>query len=98
MDQQEAAQRKIEAAEAESEESLQQGRQMGGVTPSSAPNTSYETGAGDETTGFDSPATGSISLSNPEVDGPLHSDPYYPPGGADRKPGLHDERTDDAES
>ncbi len=65
----------------------------GGLTPSTAPNASWETGAGAEETGFDSPATGSQWLSNPEVEGSAHSEPYYPPGGgADNEPSLHDER------
>jgi hypothetical protein len=55
--------------------------EFGGKTPSTAPNTSWETGAGEGATGFDVPATGSIALSNPEVDGPAHAEPYYPPGG-----------------
>ncbi|HEX6289727.1 MAG TPA: hypothetical protein VFZ66_11080 [Herpetosiphonaceae bacterium] len=67
--------------------------EQSGKTPSTAPNASWDTGAGDGTTGFDSPATGSEWLSNPEVDGDTHSEPYYPPGGgADNDPDLHDER------
>ena len=64
-----------------------------GLTPSTAPNASWETGAGEADTGFDSPATGSQWLSNPEVEGETHSEPYYPPGGgSDNEPSLHDER------
>lgn len=42
---------------------------MGGTgTPSDAPNASFETGTGDEATGFDSPPVASSTLSNPEYD------------------------------
>lgn len=65
----------------------------GGKTPSTAQNASFETGAGEGTTGFDSPDDESRWLSNPEVKGQTHSDPYYPPGGgSDNEPALHDER------
>jgi hypothetical protein len=37
------------------------------LTPSSAPNNSFDTGTGTENTGFDSPPVGSLSLSNTEV-------------------------------
>ena len=68
----------------------------GGKTPSTAQNASFETGAGEGTTGFDSPDDESRWLSNPEVKGQVHSDPYYPPGGgADNEPALHDERDHD---
>ena len=50
-----------------------------GLTPSSAPNTSFDTGAGDGTAGFDSPLDESRWLSNPDVGGP--ATPYYPPDG-----------------
>lgn len=53
-----------------------------GLTPSTASNASFETGAGDATTGFDSPAETSSYLSN--ADGVAQSEqgePYYPPGG-----------------
>lgn len=53
--------------------------EQGGQTPSTATNTSFDTGAGAGATGFDEPATGSVSLSNPEVGGP--ATPIYPPDG-----------------
>lgn len=37
-----------------------------GPTPTEAPNASFETGAGAESTGFDSPGVGSQTLSNEE--------------------------------
>src|SRR3954451_12884008 len=43
------------------------------LTPSTADNNSFETGAGEGSAGFDSPATGSLNLDNPEVD--LGDDP-----------------------
>jgi hypothetical protein len=42
------------------------GEQRPGTTPSDAPNNSFETGAGAENTGLDSPAIGSHTLSNEE--------------------------------
>jgi hypothetical protein len=36
------------------------------MTPSEAPNNSFETGAGEENTGFDSPGVASQTLSNEE--------------------------------
>ena len=57
----------------------EQNQGEGGLTPSSAVNTSMETGAGEGATGFDSPAEGSQWLSNPEVGGP--ATPIYPPDG-----------------
>ncbi len=53
------------------------------LTPSTAPNNSWESGSGEAATGFDSPAYGSQWLKNPDVEGPAHLDPYYPPGGQD---------------
>ena len=53
-----------------------------GKTPSTAPNTSMETGAGEGATGFDSPAVTSSYLPNTEVGGPELGEPYFPPGGA----------------
>jgi hypothetical protein len=60
------------------------GRGIGGGQTSSAPNTSFDTGAGRGTIGHDSPPAqgGSAALSNTEVRGAEHLDPYYPPGGA----------------
>ncbi|MEN9937389.1 MAG: hypothetical protein RLZZ387_3968 [Chloroflexota bacterium] len=57
---------------------------FGGEQVSSAPNTSFDTGAGRGSTGYDSPPEqgGSVSLTNSEVQGTAHLDPYYPPGGA----------------
>ena len=53
-----------------------------GLTPSTASNASFETGAGDETTGFDSPAVASHYLSNADGVGQSEQgEPYYPPGG-----------------
>lgn len=37
-----------------------------GMTPSVSPNNSFDEGAGEENTGFDSPAIGSQTLSNEE--------------------------------
>jgi hypothetical protein len=69
--------------------------ELSGRTPSTAPNASWETGAGAESTGFDSPSDESRWLSNADVDDSPASDPYYPPGGgADNEPSLHDERTE----
>lgn len=52
-----------------------QGRQV-----TTAPNASWETGAGEGALGFDSPEGASVTLSNPQVDDVAHLDPYYPPG------------------
>ena len=51
-----------------------------------APNTSFATGAGAGALGYDSPPAqgGSVSLSNSEVRGSEHLEPYYPPGGPDQ--------------
>jgi hypothetical protein len=59
---------------------------FGGTQASSAPNTSFDTGAGRGAVGYDSPPAqgGSISIENTRVQGSSHLDPYYPPGGADR--------------
>lgn len=58
---------------------------FGGQQTSSAPNTSFDTGAGRSAIGHDSPPeqAGSVSLTNSEVQGVGHLDPYYPPGGAE---------------
>ena len=53
------------------------GRQL-----TTATNTSWSSGAGVESLGFDSPPIESSHLSNPEVAGVEHAEPYYPPGGA----------------
>jgi hypothetical protein len=57
----------------------------GGKTPSTAPNNSFGTGAGDETTGFDSPPVTSSQLGNTDVDVQSGTDGdddlNYPPGG-----------------
>ena len=55
-----------------------------GKTPSTAQNASFETGAGEGAVGYDSPPAESQSthLSNPEVSGVHHLDPYYPPGSS----------------
>lgn len=55
-----------------------------GKTVSSAQNTSFETGAGDGALGYDSPPAESQTthLSNAEVQGVHHLDPYYPPGSS----------------
>ncbi|GIV96655.1 MAG: hypothetical protein KatS3mg057_1312 [Herpetosiphonaceae bacterium] len=74
----------------------EQRHQAGERTPSSAPNTSFETGAGAAATGFDSPAIGSVNLPNPEVEGVEHQMPYYPPG-SDTGPVSQDKAEDEAE-
>ena len=56
-----------------------------GKTPSTAPNASFETGAGEGAIGYDSPPAESqtTQLSNPEVKGDDHHlTPYYPPGSS----------------
>ena len=62
--------------------------------PSSAPNTSLETGAGDGTVGFDSPADESRWLSNTDVDD--SAIPYYPPDGPRDGPSSKPDDTDAA--
>ena len=58
-----------------------------GKQRSESPNSSFETGAGGGSTGYDSPPITSSQLSNPEVKGVEHDDPIYAPGGApDTKP------------
>ena len=47
-----------------------------------APDASWSTGAGTQALGFDSPPITSSYLSNPEVAGVAHAEPYDPPGGA----------------
>ena len=42
------------------------GESTKGLTPSEAPNVSFETGAGEKELGFDSPPVTSMPLSNPE--------------------------------
>ncbi|MCU0490956.1 MAG: hypothetical protein MUD01_05190 [Chloroflexaceae bacterium] len=49
---------------------------------STAPNNSWNTGAGEAALGFDSPPITSSDISNPETEGVEHLEPYYPPGGA----------------
>jgi len=62
------------------------GEGFGGNQTSSAPNTSFGTGAGSGAVGYDSPPQqgGSVSIENTRVDDAAHLDPYYPPGGANR--------------
>lgn len=62
------------------------GAGFGGTQPSSAPNTSFSTGAGVGAVGYDSPPAqgGSVSIENTRVQGVSHLDPYYPPGGSDK--------------
>ena len=38
------------------------------MTPSEAPNNSYETGAGEQNSGFDSPPIGTITLGDKEIE------------------------------
>lgn len=60
------------------------GRVQGGKTPSTAPNNSFDTGAGDDLTGFDSPPVTSSQLGNSDVDAQSstdNTDLNYPPGG-----------------
>ncbi|WP_026370378.1 hypothetical protein [Kallotenue papyrolyticum] len=58
-----------------------------GLAPSSAVNASFDTGAGQEALGHDSPPITSSQLGNSEVestpstDDQHAADPYYPPGG-----------------
>jgi hypothetical protein len=47
--------------------------------PSTAPDASFETGAGADDTGFDSPPDESHQLGNTEVRGSEHSEPVFPP-------------------
>lgn len=56
--------------------------EFGGKQASTAPNTSFDTGAGEGAVGYDSPPQGSQWLGNTEVAGSEHADPYFPPGGA----------------
>ncbi len=63
--------------------------------PSTAPNTSFATGAGAETTGFDSPPVTSSYLSNADVDVQSgQGEPIYPPGGGP-EPRRPEEMTED---
>ena len=39
-----------------------------GLTPSEAPNASYETGAGRENSGFDSPPVSTLTLGNKDIE------------------------------
>ncbi len=55
--------------------------EFGGRQRSTAPNTSFGTGAGEGAVGYDSPPVGSQWLGNTEVAGVEHADPYFPPGG-----------------
>lgn len=67
--------------------------EYGGKQRSTAPDTSFATGAGQGTVGYDSPPVGSQTLGNTDVQGPEHADPYFPPGGP---PDVHttpDDRT-----
>jgi hypothetical protein len=58
------------------------GRQL-----TTATDSSWSTGAGIQALGFDSPPIASSYLSNPEVAGVEHAQPYYPPGSLpDGKP------------
>jgi hypothetical protein len=68
-------------------------RRADGKTPSSAQNASFETGAGDGALGYDSPPAQSQTthLSDPEVQGVHHLDPYYPPGSSQNKAVGEDE-------
>jgi hypothetical protein len=62
------------------------GGSFGGQQTSSAPNNSFDTGAGIGALGYDSPPAqaGSVSITNSEVRGVEHLDAYYPPGGAEK--------------
>lgn len=55
-----------EPGSGESQGSTGGARMSGKGVPSDAPNASFETGAGEEATGFDSPPVASSTLSNPE--------------------------------
>lgn len=58
------------------------GAHSSGLTPTTAPDASFETGAGPGTTGFDSPAVTSSYLSDADVDAQsVEGQLYYPPGG-----------------
>jgi hypothetical protein len=59
-------------------------RGAAGKTPSTAPNASFDTGAGNELTGLDSPPVTSSQLGNTDVDAQSATDDLdlnYPPGG-----------------
>jgi hypothetical protein len=59
-------------------------RSIGGKTPSTASNASFDNGAGDAVTGFDSPPVTSSQLGNTDVDVQSATDDAdlnYPPGG-----------------
>ncbi len=64
-----------------------------GLTPSSAPNNAFGTGAGNEATGFDSPPVTSIGLSNKQVELPDEQRPLRKPDGTPRhKPDVSGKR------
>lgn len=44
------------------------GNSGGGMTPSESPNNSYETGAGEENSGFDSPPVSTLTLGNKDIE------------------------------
>jgi hypothetical protein len=54
--------------------------EVGGQTPSTAPDNSWSTGVGEAATGFDSPPGGSSSRSQPMEEWPQPVRPSYPPG------------------
>jgi len=60
-----------------------------GRQPSTAPDASFETGAGADDTGFDSPPYESHQLGNTEVRGSEHAEQVFPPDvprdGGDRE-------------
>lgn len=63
--------------------------EVGGRQPSTAPDASFETGAGADDTGFDSPPFESSQLGNSEVRETEHAEPVFPPDvpdeGGDRE-------------
>lgn len=54
--------------------------EFGGKQRSTATDTSFATGAGEGSLGYDSPPQGSQWLGNTEVEGSEHAEPYFPPG------------------
>lgn len=54
--------------------------EVGGQRPSTASDDAWSTGAGESSTGFDSPPADSLSPSNEEASEPQHPRDYYPAG------------------
>lgn len=61
---------------------LEERLRLSGHELTTATDAAWSTGAGVQALGFDSPPIESSYLSNPEVAGVEHAQPYYPPGGA----------------